>query len=118
MTRLSCAGRSGSYARSIEALTVSLINSYANDLHERRIGEIATEELPGVPVSLSSEVIPEMQEYERTLTTVANSYVRPVVESYVRKLRAELTTRMHDVQLHMLRSDGDWPRPKRPSSTP
>ncbi len=93
-------------ARGIEALTVSLINSYANDLHERRIGEIANEELPGVPVSLSSEVIPEMQEYERTLTTVANSYVRPVVESYIRKLRAELSTRMHDVQLHMLRSDG------------
>ena len=93
-------------ARGIEALTVSLINSYVNDVHEQRIGEIAGEELPEVPVSLSSEVIPEMQEYERTLTTVANSYVRPVVESYVRNLRGELMVRMREVQLHMLRSDG------------
>ena len=63
--------------KNIEALTVSLINAFANDTHERRIREIAGEELPGVPVSLSSEVVPEMQEYERTVTTVANSYVRP-----------------------------------------
>ncbi len=93
-------------AADIEALTVSLINAYTNDVHERRIGEIAVEELPEVPVSLSSEVIPEMQEYERTLTTVTNSYVRPVVESYVRNLRGELAARMREVQLHMLRSDG------------
>ncbi len=63
----------------IEALTVSLINAFANDAHERRVKEIAQEELPGIPVSLSSEVVPEMQEYERTVTTVANSYVRPRV---------------------------------------
>ncbi len=93
-------------ARGIEALTVSLINAYANDLHERRIGEIAAQELPDVPISLSSDVIPEMQEYERTLTTVANSYVRPAVESYVRNMQSELTDRMQEVQLHMLRSDG------------
>ncbi len=93
-------------ARGIEALTVSLINSFANDAHERRIGEIAAEELPGVPVSLSSEVIPEMQEYERTVTTVANSYVRPIVQTYLRNLRAELDKTMKGVRLHILRSDG------------
>lgn len=59
--------------KNIEALTVSLINSFANDRHEKRIAQIAAEELPGIPVSLSSEVVPEMQEYERTVTTVANS---------------------------------------------
>ena len=74
----------------IEALTVSLINAFANDAHERRIREIAAAVLPGVPVSLSSEVVPEMQEYERTVTTVANSYVRPVVQRYVRNLQNKL----------------------------
>jgi len=92
--------------RGIEALTVSLINSFNNDAHERRIRTIAEQELPGVPVSLSSEVIPEMQEYERTVTTVANSYVRPRVASYVHNLTVELERSMKDVQLHILRSDG------------
>ena len=76
--------------KNIEALTVCLINSYANDVHERRVREIALEELPGIPVSLSCEVVPEMQEYERTVTTVANSYVRPGVQRYVSNLTAKL----------------------------
>lgn len=90
----------------IEALTVSLINSYANDAHERRIREIAQQELPGIPVSLSSEVVPEMQEYERTVTTVANSYVRPRVGRYVQNLTAKLRQKSDHVKLHILRSDG------------
>ena len=68
--------------RRIEALTVSLINAYANGAHEQRIREIANEVMPDVPVSISSEILPEMQEYERTLTTVANSYVAPIVSTY------------------------------------
>ena len=59
-----------------------------------------------MPISLSSEVIPEMLEYERTITTVAKFYVRPVMERYVRNLRAELSRSMADVKLHILRSDG------------
>ncbi|HIF09632.1 MAG TPA: hydantoinase/oxoprolinase family protein [Sneathiellales bacterium] len=90
----------------IEALTISLINAYANGAHERRVRDIATEEIPHIPVSISSEVIPEMQEYERTITTVANSYVRPVVSNYLRNLHSELSNRMADVSLHVLRSDG------------
>jgi N-methylhydantoinase A len=93
-------------AKKIEALTVSLINSFANDTHERRIRALAQEELPGVPVSLSSEVVPEMQEYERTVTTVANSYVRPRVARYVRNLTQKLEKKTATVQLHILRSDG------------
>ena len=92
--------------RKIEALTVSLINSYANDGHERRIKEIAGEVLAGVPVSISSEVVPEMQEYERTVTTVANSYVRPRVQRYVRNLQEKLDAKARRVKLHILRSDG------------
>ena len=92
--------------KGIEALTISLINSFANDSHEIRIRELAAEEMPGIPVSISSEVVPEMQEYERTVTTVANSYVKPSVANYIENLQLELTRIMSDVQLHILRSDG------------
>jgi N-methylhydantoinase A len=93
-------------SRAIEALTVSLINSFANAAHEQRIREIAYEELPGIPVSLSSDVVPEMQEYERTVTTVANSYVRPKVSKYIENLRGKILKSARDVKLHILRSDG------------
>jgi N-methylhydantoinase A len=93
-------------SKRIEALTVSLVNAYANDRHEQRIKAIAREELPGIPVSLSSEVVPEMQEYERTVTTVANSYVRPRVQKYVHNLQSKLQAKTKDVKLHILRSDG------------
>ncbi|MDE0244211.1 MAG: hydantoinase/oxoprolinase family protein, partial [Gammaproteobacteria bacterium] len=92
--------------KGVEALTVSLINSFANPAHEQQVREVAEGVLPGVPVSLSSEVVPEMQEYERTITTVANSYVRPKVATYVRNLEQQLNDTMSGVQLHVLRSDG------------
>jgi N-methylhydantoinase A len=92
--------------KNIEALTVSLINAFANDAHEQRVLAIAGEELPGIPVSLSSQVVPEMQEYERTVTTVANSYVRPRVARYVRNLQEKLSAKTDAVKLHILRSDG------------
>ena len=92
--------------KNIEALTVSLINAFANDSHEQRVLAIASEELPGIPVSLSSQVVPEMQEYERTVTTVANSYVRPRVARYVRNLQEKLAAKTDAVKLHILRSDG------------
>ena len=93
-------------ARGIEALTVSLINGYLNGDHERRIGALAAEIMPDVPVSLSHEVLPEMQEYERTLTTVANAAVRPIVGRYVRNLRDRLEQSEMTGRLSLLRSDG------------
>ena len=90
----------------IEALTVSLVNSYANPAHEKEVEKIAKQVLPGIPVSLSYNVVPEMQEYERTITTVANSYVRPRVAAYVKNLERKLKSKMKDVKLHILRSDG------------
>jgi len=93
-------------ANGVEALTVSLINAYVNGAHEKRIGEIAAEELPGIPVSLSHEVLPEMQEYERTLSTVANAAVRPVVSKYVSNLRTKLEEQGLEGRLSLLRSDG------------
>ncbi len=93
-------------ANGVEALTVSLINAYVNGAHEARIGEFAAEELPGIPVSLSHEVLPEMQEYERTLSTVANAAVRPVVGNYVSNLRDKLEAEELKGRLSLLRSDG------------
>ncbi|SDG04931.1 N-methylhydantoinase A [Lentzea fradiae] len=90
----------------IEALSVSLINSYANAEHERRVGEIAAEELPGVPVSLSSSVLPELREYERTITTVANAAVQPQVKLYTANLASKLREGGLTGKLSILRSDG------------
>ena len=102
----------------IDALTISLFNSYTNDVHERAAGRIAEEELPDVPVSLSCDVIPEMQEYERTITTVCNSYVRPIVSKYVRNLSDELGRRSSGVKLHLLRSDGGLTTPAGAETVP
>ena len=90
----------------IEALTVSLVNAYLNGAHERRVAELAAEILPQVPISLSHVVLPEMQEYERTLTTVANAAVRPIVGRYVRSLRDKLEKIEMTARLSLLRSDG------------
>ena len=90
----------------IEALTVSLINAYLNGTHELRVAELAAEILPDVPISLSHIVLPEMQEYERTLTTVANAAVRPIVGKYVRSLRDKLEQVEMNGRLSLLRSDG------------
>ncbi|MEV6866085.1 hydantoinase/oxoprolinase family protein [Streptosporangium subroseum] len=92
--------------KGVEALAVSLINSYAFDGHERRVAEIAAEELPGVPISISSEVLPEMREYERTITTVVNSYVQPQVARYMDNLAAKIAGGGIDGNLYVLRSDG------------
>ena len=93
-------------ARGVEALTIALINAYLNGAHELAVARLAREILPDVPLSLSHEVLPEMQEYERTLTTVANAAVRPVVGRYVRNLRGRLEDLKMTGSLSLLRSDG------------
>lgn len=92
--------------RGVEALSISLINSYTNADHEQRIAQIAAEELPGMAVSLSSSVLPELREYERTITTVANAYVQPQVARYVENLKSQLDIAGVPGKLFILRSDG------------
>ena len=93
--------------KDIEALTICFINAYINGEHERQAREIAQEFFPSLPISISSEGVPEMQEYERTETTVVNSYVRPEVARYVNNLQSALSDRLgDDTQLSILRSDG------------
>ncbi len=91
----------------VEALTICFINAYINGENEIKAAAIAREIFGDTPISISSEVVPEMQEYERTETTVVNSYVRPEVSKYIHNLQAALKDRMgNDVLLSILRSDG------------
>ena len=66
-------------AAGTESLTIAFLNAYVNPAHERRAREIALEVRPGLPVSLSSDLVSEYREYERTLTAVLNSYTQPQV---------------------------------------
>lgn len=90
---------------------ISFINSFANPDHERRARQIVEEEMPGTRVSISSEVLPEMREYERTLTTVANGYVQEQVATYVSSLQQKVQETNPDMELGMLRSDGGLTSP-------
>ena len=91
----------------IQALTICFMNAYINGENEARAREIAKEIFVDTPISISSEVVPEMQEYERPETTVVNSYVRPEVATYVRNMQNTLAHKMGpSTQLSILRSDG------------
>jgi N-methylhydantoinase A len=89
----------------VESLTVGLINSYVNPAHEEEIGAIVERLYPGFPVTLSSHVLPEFREYERTLTACMNSYVRPKVASYVQQLQSQLAGIGASADVNILRSD-------------
>ena len=92
--------------RKPEAITICLMNSYVNGAHEKAIGKLAQKIFPDLTISLSHEILPEMFEYERTLTTVANESVRPIVGNYVRNLETELRSMGMTGRLSLLRSDG------------
>ncbi len=102
----------------VEAITVCLMNSYVNDAHERRVAEIISDMFPDVPVSVSADILPEMQEYERALTTVANSAVRPIVSRYVGNLERELKSWGTPARLNLLRSDGGLMSAEKSRSAP
>ena len=92
--------------RNVEAITICLMNSYVNGEHELQIARIAKEYFPELSISISHQVLPEMMEYERALTTTANSSVRPIVSRYVSNLETELRKMGMEGQLNLLRSDG------------
>ncbi|HWV88024.1 MAG TPA: hydantoinase/oxoprolinase family protein [Capillimicrobium sp.] len=89
-----------------EALTVSLINSYANPAHEELLARVARERAPELPLSISSEIMPEFREYERAVTTVMNAYVAPPLDRYLSSLRTGLETIDAHAGLQVVRSDG------------
>ena len=92
--------------RGIGAVAVSFLHGFRNPVHEQRVAEILAEEAPGVAVSLSSEVSPEIREYERTSTTIANVYVRPLVERYLRRLEERLRRLGFDGSFYVMLSNG------------
>ncbi|MCC6532638.1 MAG: hydantoinase/oxoprolinase family protein [Burkholderiales bacterium] len=93
-------------ARDIESLAVCLLHAYANPAHEQRVRAIAAAELPGVPCSLSAEVLPVFREYERTTATVINAYVMPKVAGYHQRLETRLKALDIAAALRIMKSNG------------
>ena len=77
-------------AQEVESVAVGLLHSFTNPDHERRVGEAVTKRMPGVAVTLSSDVSPEMREYERFSTACANAYLQPLMGRYLMRLESEL----------------------------
>jgi N-methylhydantoinase A len=102
----------------VESLTISLINAYVDGRHEREIADIVEEVHPGFPVTISSDVLPEFREYERTLTACMNSYVRPTVASYVDRLRGSLRELGVVSEVDILRSDAGVMTPEEAARNP
>jgi N-methylhydantoinase A len=102
----------------VESLTVSLINSYADGRHEQEIADIIETLHPGFPVTMSSAVLPEFREYERTLTACMNSYVRPRVSRYVDRLQSSLSGLGVKTEVDILRSDAGVMTPREAARNP
>jgi N-methylhydantoinase A len=90
----------------VESVAISLIFSFVNPAHERRVAEIVAEELPDVHISASHKVLPRAPEYERTSTTVVNAYVGPRVNSYLQKLVGRLKEGGYRKQLMVMQASG------------
>ena len=93
-------------ARGVATVAVCFINAYANPANEQRMQEILEEELPDVSISTSSEILPEIFEYERFSTTVANAVLSPLVGGYVQRLGKRLKKGGYDGDLLLLHSGG------------
>jgi len=93
-------------AKGIESIAIGYMHAYLDGKHEQRTRDILAETLPGVSITLSSEVSPEIREYERWSTAVANAYVQPVMERYLGRLDAALRQRGFNCPLFMITSGG------------
>lgn len=94
--------RAGGY----DSVAVGLLHAYANNAHERMVAEVLAESLPEVDVSLSSEVSPQMREYERFNTTIANAYIRPLMASYLGRLKDRLAAEGAVCPVFLMHSGG------------
>jgi N-methylhydantoinase A len=101
-----------------ESITVSLLHSYANPQHEQRVKAIVEEIDAGMPVSLSSEILPEFREYERALVTVMNAYVRPSMRRYLSGFEEKLHRVQFQPSVNIVRSDGGLMSFERASQSP
>ncbi|MGA0235096.1 MAG: hydantoinase/oxoprolinase family protein [Alphaproteobacteria bacterium] len=89
-----------------ESIAIGLLHSYLNDSHERLVAEVFAERLPGVALSLSCEVSPQMREYERFNTVAANAYIKPLMKSYLGRLAGRLKEQGADCPIFLMHSGG------------
>ena len=93
-------------AQEVTSVAIGLLHSYANPKHEQDLASWLAQQRPNLSLSLSSEVCPEIREYERLSTTVANAYVRPVMATYLASLAEQLSARGFRCQVLMMTSGG------------
>lgn len=90
----------------VESVAISLLFSFVNPAHERRVAQIVAEEMPGVHISVSHQVLPRAPEYDRTSTTVVNAYVGPRVTSYLERLVSRVREAGYRNQLMVMQASG------------
>lgn len=98
--------RAAGIADDIGAVAITFLNSFVNPAHEEAAASWLREHMPGVSISVSSEVSPQIREYERMSTTVANAYVQPITENYLSSLNDELSKAGLQEELHLMLSSG------------
>ncbi len=89
-----------------ESIAVGFLHSYVNSEHEKMVADVLSRRLPNVLVSLSSDVSPQMREYERFNTTIANAYIKPLMKSYLDRLKARLKSEGADCPVFLMHSGG------------
>ncbi len=92
----------------VESVAVSLLHAYANDAHEKRIERAIKAAMPQIAVSVSSDIAPEINEFERTSTTLANAYVKPLVAAYLHELESRIDSIAPDIPLRVMVSSGGF----------
>ena len=92
--------------QAVESIAVGLLHAYANPAHEEAVAEALAQAFPALPISLASQVCPEVREYERQSTTVANAYVKPLMSRYLADLRRELAAGGFNCPFLMMTSGG------------
>ena len=102
----------------VEALAVCFLHAYRNPAHERLVRDLVRSEFPGLPVSISSDVHPQINEYERSSTTAANAYVQPLMSAYVRRLDRALRERGFRGRFHLIQSSGGLTAPETAEALP
>jgi N-methylhydantoinase A len=102
----------------VNSLAVCFLHSYRNPLHERKVLDVLQKEFPDLDVSLSSVIAPEIREYERTVTTVANAYVKPASRSYLRRLEGSLAKANVTAPVLVMLSNGGMTTPGTAAEVP
>lgn len=104
--------------RGISSVAVCLLHSYLNPAHERAVREIVAREMPGANISISSDVLPEFREYERSSTTALNAYLVPIVGGYLHRLSKAVAAWSSDTRLWVMQSNGGVASAERTAQLP